>query len=175
MPDDYLTATTKRIVAIAAQSSVLLNAVRAGNFINKLAGVKWPDPSNKNSRNFTEFDITVPQQRILNRNAAKTFTNAQGPAGDVIIWKECTFYITLAYRGVDRTAPNAIGAAFEALLLADPRLGLTAPKIKSSGEGFTITIKEETSPRTGNALGLVQEIRFPVVFELRRRDLTTPT
>jgi hypothetical protein len=173
MPDDYITATTKRLAVIAASSTTINSLVRPGNSLTKLTGKLWPDKPNRAARDVPELTITCPAQRILNRNVNKTFSNTVGTGGDVLIWKECTFLIQICWQDVDRTNPNAVYAALEALLLADPRLGLSAPAIKESG-ALTVNVKEENSPRTGGTLGLVQEIRFPVTFVLRRADLVTP-
>jgi hypothetical protein len=167
---DYITAATLQIVAIAGATALIPKEVKAGNFLTKLKGPKWPEPPNRAARNLPEFSIQVAGSRVVNRSAAPTFSNSRGGRGDVVIWQEVQFAFVITWDTTDRNLPNKIFTVLEAALLLDPTLGLTSPAVKISGALTSKETEQNTGP-AGGTKRLVQTIQFPLTFELHRADL----
>lgn len=115
--------------------------------------------------------ITCPSRRVTNRNQMKTFTNAVSAVGDVVVQKEHTFLLAFLWDTKDdRTLSNNMEEFVDGILLANPKLGLTTPKITVSGQ-MQGEAKVESSYDTGGSERLILRIRFPVTFEYHRADL----
>jgi len=167
-----LTIVTNQIITLLTGDGTTFFAqqVLPANRFSKLSGVKWPLPPNMSSRNIPSIIIDCPDRRVISRNQMKTFTNTTSATGDVVVQKEHTFLLTFVYEGMDRTIPNGMEEFIDGILLPDPTLGLTTPKIMVSGQ-ISGSVKDEKSDDTGGTLRCIQRIRFPVTIEYHRADL----
>lgn len=170
-PSDYLTLITNRIIVLLTAQPFFGKTIPIGNRYSYLTGVQWPIPPNANAGTITRVILSCPDGRTIQRNSEKTFSNARSAIGDVIAVKEVNFLLTFTYNTTDRYLANQMDYAVDGALLEDPKLGLTNPVIRTSGENMTRRVTEETNDETGGTKRVIQRIRFPVVVELHRVDL----
>lgn len=170
-PSDYLTLITNQLIALLSAQPYFNATVLIGNRYSMLTGVQWPIRPNPASGNCPRVIIDAPAGRMIARNSERTFSNARSATGDVIVVREVTFSFRFLYDTTDRFKANQMDYAIDGALLADPKLGLTNPIIRTSGENMTRDVKEENSADTGGTNRVIQRIKFPVVVELHRADL----
>jgi hypothetical protein len=170
-PSDYLTLVTNQIIVLLTAQPFFKVTVPIGNRYSYLTGVQWPIPPNTNAGTQPRVILSCPDGRTIQRNSEKTFSNARSAIGDVIVVKECVFLLTFLYNTADRYLANQMDYAVDGALLADPKIGLANPVIRTSGEGMTRRVTEESNDETGGTKRVIQRIRFPVVVELHRVDL----
>lgn len=167
-----LTIITNQIISLLVGdgTTYFARVIPAGNRFSKLSGVRWPVTPPPNARNLPRFVIDCPDISTPVRNQMRTFTNVNGPVGDVVVQQLFGFQFTTVYLGIDRSIMNQMEYFMTGVLVNDPSLGLTAPKIATSG-ALRGRITEENSETTGGQNGLVQRITFPVTVEYHRVDL----
>jgi hypothetical protein len=166
---DYVTQTAQAIVAKLAASNYWPTKVKMAGFNAQtyLSGIRWPTlPPTSGASDRPAFTMEVDTVRTTpaGRNLMPTFCNVRGNSGDVVVQQDVVYKITITHAGLDLNVPNALLAEFNALTLADPRLGLA--KVKTSGAA---TARYQRIGKTKNELQ--QTISFPVSFELHRADL----
>lgn len=172
---EYISAITAQIVSLVTSNAFIATSLRLkqNNVQASLSGNPDPKKMTLQAGDRPYFTINEVSERITDRNQMKTFCNTRGPNGDIVIIKELMFAMVVEWDSLDQNQPNQFKTVFEAILLNDPTLGYTGIPIRVSGQ-FTASNEEKPSPLvTGRSRKiLVQTIRFPVVVELHRANLT---